>query len=539
MKKKLATLSVAASMLITPAGMTAAANTANTGGEQPHKTHDLQLDQETGLTETADVTQTAEETENGAAQDSSVPAEETEGVQEGMMEEGTAEEALPEEDVFFAETEGEPVQAEEAVLAEEAQEDAVPYRDGTDIKCSLTLDTMADGEVTDTLLFHPGQDQYEVQVGGTLNLSNVWRQYGLFKTAYVLKNGKEAFRSKNLTGSFTYTFEVNPAVVSANRAILESPQAWQAAFETGSGEKAAGFFTFMKCTNAAYDETTGTVTVTFTIDENGTGMVSVATLEDLAGARPSSIDAYSPQGALTIQAADFEKGAVAVPGNASFKGVMDMSPWMAMIFPIRYEAETQHAGLSLNVPDANVSFAVENGTWADGSSEPRSVVVPMDIVQTAEGTMAAGTLTEDMVPAGMLAAEGFDQNTGAWNPALNLEENGVILQNQEGDAASYTYSFQAIQPEQPEEPDTPEQPEEPTEPDTPEKPGDEETPETPEEPEKPGDQTSQKPGSSQKPSGSTQKPSTDVFTGAAAFAVAQGAAAAGGLVLLKKKKGRK
>lgn len=537
MKKKLATLSVAASMLITPAGMTAAANTAEAGGEQPHKTHDVQPGQDTGLTETADLTETAEETENGSAQENSVPVQETEDVQEGIIVEGTAEETQPEEDGFLAETEEEvPVQAEEPVLAEEEQEEAVPYRDGTDIKCSLTLDTMADGEVTDTLLFHPGQDQYEVQVGGTLNLSNVWKQYGLFKTAYVLKNGKEAFRSKNLTGSFTYTFEVNPAVVSANRAILESPQAWQTAFETGSGEKAAGFFTFMKCTGAAYDETTGTVTVTFTIDENGTGMVSVATLEDLAGARPASIDAYSPQGALTIQAADFEKGAVAVPGNASFKGVMDMSPWMAMIFPIRYEAETQHAGLSLDVPDANVSFAVENGTWADGTSEPKLAVVPMDIVQTAEGTVAAGTLTEDMVPAGMLAAEGFDQNTGAWNPALNLEENGVILPAQEGDAASYTYSFQAIQPE---EPDTPEQPEEPTEPDTPEKPGDGETPETPEEPEKPGDQTSQKPAGSQKPSGSTQKPNTDVFTEAAAFAVAQGAAAAGGLVLLKKKKDRK
>lgn len=269
----------------------------------------------------------------------------------------------------------------------------------------------------------------------------------------------------------------------------------------------------MKCTAASYDPSTGAVSVTFTIDENGTKMVSVKTLEDAAGARPQDIDAYSPEGAFYIKKENFKKGAIAVPGNASFDGNMDMSPWMALVFPIHFEADTQAAPLKLEVPDGTITFAVENGTWEDGTTDPKTVVIPMDVVETPDGYQAAGTLEDYLVPAGMKAAEGYDQATGKWVPELNTTENGIILTDGDGASASYTYVFEKKAEESKPDQPKPEQPK-------PEQP-------KPNKPSKPIQKpTVNKPNSVQ----------TDAFTGLAAFMGLNGISAAGLWAALKRKK---
>lgn len=198
----------------------------------------------------------------------------------------------------------------------------------------------------------------------------------------------------------------------------------------------------MKCTAATYDASTGTISVTFTVDENGTKLVSVKTLEDNPTAKPNTIDAYSPEGGLIIKSENFRKDAVAVPGEADFSGQLDLNPWMALIFPLRFQAETEHQGLTLAVPPATVDFVVENGTWADGTTDIKSVIVPTEVVQLNGVWQAAGQLPQDQIPSGMKAAEGFNPESGTWTPALNTTEHGVVLTDPEAASLTYTYSYE-------------------------------------------------------------------------------------------------
>lgn len=151
-----------------------------------------------------------------------VPAEET-------VEE-IAEDQVPVEEAPVLEEEiAGPVlveEAPEAELPETAEEAGIDtHREGTDIGCSLTLNNKVDGRVTDTIQYDPSIEAYDIQLGGVLNLKNVWQKYGLFKTVYSLKNGAAAFRAKSLVGKFTYSFKVNTEVATVNEDILCDPAA--------------------------------------------------------------------------------------------------------------------------------------------------------------------------------------------------------------------------------------------------------------------------------------------------------------------------
>lgn len=455
------------------------------------------------------------------------PAQET--IPETETEEDTAVMMPAEKEEVIADV---PAAKEEAAAPEAAEDEAAePRRTGTDLTCSLTLDTRIDGAAADLLTFQPSKQSHSLQIGGQLNMKKIWSQYKAFKAAYTLTNGLQAFRSKFLLGSFTYTFYVNPEAVSVNTAIAEDPAAWQQAFETGT-PLAAPFFNYMRCSSASYDPATGAMTIVFTINENGTGKVSVATMEDFkangnAGSMPEVIEAYSPEGAFTIRRENFKKGVVAVPGQAGFGGEIDMDPWMALVFPIRFQAQTTSGTLSLDVPAAAVTFNVENGTWADGTTEPKTIMVDTDVVELENGFHAAGTLDESLIPSGMLAAEGFDQENGKWVTEINTSENGILLTEENAPSISHTFVFEkkAEIPSEPENPGTPDN-----------KPED-----------KPQDQPSgtDKP-SSQKPSGqkpSTGKPAnkpnsvqTDAFTGFGTLLGLQGLSAAGLWKLSRRRK---
>ncbi len=420
--------------------------------------------------------------------------------------------------------------------------------------------------MTGTLDYQPGKEVYDVQLGGTLDMTGIWSNYNTFRTLYIVKNGKAEFYKKSLTGQFQYQFQVNPDVVTVNEEILCSPAAWQTAFETESQDTAAAFFSYMHCVDAAYDAATGTVTVTFRINENGSGKVSTKTIDDNkdAGSKPDFIHAYSPAGAFTIKVENFKKGQSAFVGKASFTGNMDLSPWMALIFPLRYTANVTQDNLLLNVPDAKVTFDVENGTWADGTADTRVATVPVDVFKLSEGAhVVAGTLTEDMIPVGMIAAEGYDQENGAWDQELVTEENGLVFRESglttmsrngnDSMSIGYTYSFpgKAADPK----PVDPDQPAFPGEDDN-NKPGEDNKPgdtDKPGEDSKPGDTDADKPGTDKpeenKPVDNTnkqeenKKPSsskvpTAAATGIAATLGVQALSVAGIFTLLRRRKNR-
>lgn len=375
---------------------------------------------------------------------------------------------VEEETVTEAEAPVEEMTAEEEIPAVEEIE---TYRDGTDVGCNLNLDVKVDGSSMSSLNYLPGTESHDVQVGGNLVMTNVWNSYKTSRLAYITSqtlkgmSREEAiakFHTKALKGSWTYHFQINPEVVTVNEDILTSTEAWQNAFETGSGAEAAGFFSFMRCSNVAYDAATGKVSVTFVINHNG-GSVSTAVIDGDASCKPANIHAYSPEGAFTIKAEDFKKGAAAVYGNADFAGEIDMDPWMAIGFPIRFKAAVEQPHLTLDVANANVTFDVENGTWADGTTDTRTETVPVDVFKLEQGGhVVAGTLTEEMIPSGMLAAEGFMQENGAWDVEPTTEENHTVFYDAKARSneltIGYTYSFPAKEAEKPEEPTTPEKP---------------------------------------------------------------------------------
>ncbi len=84
------------------------------------------------------------------------------------------------------------------------------YREGTDVNCDLTIDTLVDGTPMDSLLYQPGKGQSQVQIGGDLDMTNVWNSYRTFRLAYIMANSKPQFYTKSLKGSYTYTFQINP-----------------------------------------------------------------------------------------------------------------------------------------------------------------------------------------------------------------------------------------------------------------------------------------------------------------------------------------
>lgn len=426
----------------------------------------------------------------------------------------------------------------EAAVAEKEESDLDARRRGTDVGCGLTLDVLVNGVKMETAEYSVAQGDSDVQLGGTLDLTKVWNAYRIFKFGYVHTNGEPAFRSKSLIGSYTYSFSVNPEVVTVNEDILCSEQAWQTAFETGS-PAASGFFSYMRCSEVNYDENTGKVDVIFTINENGTNQVKVSTIEDTSGSRPDTIQAYSPAGAFTIKPENFKKGVKVFTSDATFKGEIDMAPWMALVFPIRFEACVKQHGLTLDVADAQVTFDVENGTWADGTADTLTRNVEVDVIKMSEGShVVAGTLAEEMIPAGMIAAEGYDQENGAWDKELVTEENGLIFLEggiatmSEGETANdiltigYTYSFPG-KPGDP-NPGDPNQPAYPGEDDN--KPGEDDN--KPGEDNKPGtEETGKNPGTTGTVSGN-KKPSRNKGTASAGTSAATGLAGVLGLQAL-------
>ncbi|WP_276813072.1 hypothetical protein [Faecalibaculum rodentium] len=443
---------------------------------------------------------------------------------------------------------------EEAAVAEKEESDLDARRGGTDVGCGLTLNTRVNGVDMTVHDYQVGADQYDVQLGGTLDMKKVWSNYDAFKMAYILKNGKEAFRSKALVGSYDYTFTINTDVVTVNEDILLSTDAWQEAFETGSGAAAVGFFHFMKCSGVTYNPTTGEVKVTFTINENGTGQVKVASIEDSAGSKPKEIFAYSPEGAMVVKNENFKKGASVFVGKATFRGEIDMAPWMALIFPIRFEGCIEQENLTLDVQDASVHFDVINGTWADGTKDTITEAVKVDVIKLSEGShMVAGTLEEHQIPTGMIAETGYVQESGAWDNEPTTEENATIFHKSgvttrsNGLSIGYTYSFPG-EPGKPEDPDNPEQPDTPV---TPEKPDQPDTPEKPDTPQNPGTDegssgshtdTDKKPDSGSNNTNIESKPASKVPTAAATglgFTLGlQALSVAGILAILKKKRSK-
>lgn len=476
----------------------------------------------------------------------------------------TEETVAPEVTETVTEDETAAAEEEAAVAEEEVQEETRDSRPGTNLTCDLDLDVKVDGATTSELTYLPHVESHSVQIGGTLHMNGVWSSYNLARTGYIGKQvlegnswsqAEKQFHTKSLVGSWTYSFQINPKVVTVNETILKSTDAWQEAFRQGTGADGAAFFDYMHCTGVDYDKATGLVTVRYAINEKGTGMVSTKTIDKAAGAKPKYIKAYSPEGAFTIHAENMKKGATAVYGNASFQGEIDMSPWMAIAFPLRYKGEVVQPNLTLGVEDAQVTFDVENGTWADGTTDTLTEMVEVDVIKLGEGShMVAGTLQEHQIPTGIIAVEGYDQNNGAWDSEPTTEENatvfhesGVTTRNN-GLSVGYTYSFpeepgKPVDPENPEQPDTPVTPEKPDQPDTPENPGEDnsngENPDTNKKPEDSGNGTN----SAEKPSAaqpSESKPASKVPTAAATglgFTLGlQALSVAGILAILKKKR---
>ena len=152
---------------------------------------------------------------------------------------------------------------------------------------------------------------------------------------------------------------------------------------------------------------------------------------------------------LTVQAGE-ASAAVTEQEDGSFTFVMP-------------EADAEVRAVFEEDPKAVVTFVIENGTWADGTTEDRTVSVYFE-----PGTQA-GTLRAEDVPADMQPISDRYHN-GGWDKEPLTAENGVT------EDVTYTYSYARkssggggggggsapITPEKPQEPAVPEIPEKPT-----------------------------------------------------------------------------
>lgn len=575
MIKKILKVSLAASMAM-PAAASAAQNATVFAQEMPAEELNANvqpvLEEQPAVQEETVLTEETEETgTQGVPAEAETPVEDSAQITETPAEE---EVTVPETEEPVAE---EPAAVEEEAVAEEeiTDEEELMSRDdrpGTNIPCNLDLDVKVDGEQASTLTYLPHAAAHDIQIGGVLYMNGVWGNYGLARTAYIASQtikgmshaqAVEKYHTKSLVGNWTYTFQINPEVVTVNEEILLDTARWQAAFREGTGAAGAGFFNYMICQNVTYNPADGTVAVHFSIDENSTGMVSTKTIDSDSSCKPAEIRAYSPAGAFTIKAENFKKDTVAVKGTAAFNGTIDMSPWMAKFFPLNFHGEIAQPNLTLQVADVYAAFDVENGTWADGSTDTRVETVPVDVFKLSEEAYAvAGTLTEAMIPTGMIAAEGYDQENGAWDAEISTEENGTLFyesgvmglnaDDSQPLYVHYTYSFpgKAADPK----PVDPDQPAFPGEDDN--KPGEDNKPgdtDKPGEDSKPGDTDADKPGTDKpeenKPADNTdkqeenKKPSSSKVPTAAATGIAttlgvQALSVAGIFTLLRRRKNR-
>ena len=128
------------------------------------------------------------------------------------------------------------------------------------------------------------------------------------------------------------------------------------------------------------------------------------------------------------------------PADYKVEGVIDGSD--VNITFVWYEDQTGPDGTSDKIPDqcqVEVTFAVENGTWNDGTSEP---VTRFLTLTDAEGNPSVDGSAVAAVPeAGQFPAEGYTE--GSWNPALKA----AYTKADEG--LTYVYSYAEIQPENP------------------------------------------------------------------------------------------
>lgn len=324
-----------------------------------------------------------------------------------------------------------PVLAEEPEVMEESG--TTRDRQPTEIKCALTLNAMVDGqEATDgKLQYNADATSYAIQYGGTLNLKNIWNNYDLFKSLYILKNGPAKFKTKALTGEYTYQFHVNPEVVSVNEDIITDTDAWQQAFRTGSGEKAATFFDYMQCTSATYDENTGLVSVVFTIEYNDELKVPVTVIEDspvvdgTKNGKPNTIESYSPEGAFTITNEKFVNGAEAFPGPVSFEGTIDLSPWMALVFPIHFESENHTTGLTLvgkpdtpQQPDTPTPPTPGGGGSGSGSGGGTAVTKTVDLYRLYNPNSGEHFYTQNASERDYLTKKGWSYEGIGWTSPI-------------------------------------------------------------------------------------------------------------------------
>ncbi len=288
-------------------------------------------------------------------------------------------------------------------------------RPGTDVECGLTLHEKVDGVKTNIVEYNPSKESYDIQVGGVLDLTKVWNQYDLFKFMYTLKNGTAKFRAKNLEGKYDFKFQVNPDVVTVDQNKLCSTDAWQKAFEDGSqSPKAEAFFQYMRCSSVQYDEKSGIVNVEFTINHNGTKEVNIGFIEDniSEGSKPVQVSAYSPAGSFTIKKAKFQNDVVAVPDDeTSFSGEIDMNPWMAMVFPIRFTTP------ALSHEELVLKGKPENTGGSGGSSSNKPVKNDYPLYRLYNPNSGEHFYTEAKVERdGLIKAGWNDEGIGWYSP---------------------------------------------------------------------------------------------------------------------------
>lgn len=341
----------------------------------------------------------------------------------------------------------------------EAYEAVKDILDPDQINCPLTLDTLVDGQKKTTLEYdssHAGD--YDVQVGGILQMENVWNRLNNFKKVYIngLKTSRllgnisildahqaSEWNGKQIAGFFTFRFKVNPQYVNTLKDTNKDD--WTNAFVAASiaaldpdasdyNAKVAeieSFFSFMKPVKETYSND-GTCEVLFMMgspkkDANGNyvkddydsyqfesgipaSQIETGMVNTIAGNSPENVLKISQN---TMKGIPYNAIVTAVNGDdTSFSGEISLLTWLTyseLFFPVEFVSnDLNHAGLDLVGKNQTGGSTGGNGS---GTTAPANTVALYRLYNPNSGEHF---YTQALVEKDYLANIGWDYEGIGW-----------------------------------------------------------------------------------------------------------------------------
>lgn len=269
------------------------------------------------------------------------------------------------------------------------------------------------------------KESYLIGYRGTLPMGNVVAKWNELKANASGGAASTLFPRLVLTGTFEFSFKVDPAAVQVDNAILTDINAWKTAYEAANTATAFPQHMILDTTKTpTYDPNTGKITVFYTLKPGLTAAeldTDYATLQELNIDTPAGLLSVSKNYMKTVTTAagnsfmateprvegKFNKPTV-VTGNAFIASIVNAA--MDPYFPITFDQSVSGTGTS------TLTSFVTFGVKPQYASTMPGEMLPREVMDTLPAAMSGMT---DPMP---LAGPARGTTVMAMNPTTNESE---------------------------------------------------------------------------------------------------------------------